>query len=104
MSGLTIRSDSLVNKDNTGAPEFLTTVGIDTGYAFSVTPSATTHYNCTGVTTSGPILITQDANVAGVITGTSFKGSGVALSGITTASLSKSLAYKLILGDPPLQS
>ncbi len=103
MSGLTIRSDSLVNKDNTGAPEFLTTVGIGTGYVFSVTPSATTHYNCTGVTTSGPFKVV-DGNVAGVVTATTFKGNGAALSGIATISSAKSLAYKWILGDPPSQA
>ena len=103
MSGLTIRSDSLVNKDNTGAPEFLTTVGIDTGYAFSVTPSATTHYNCSGVTTSGPVKAV-DGNVAGVITAVNFSGNGSALTGINTITLAKSVAYQYILGDPPLHS
>ena len=103
MSGLTIRSDSLVNKDNTGSTEFIATVGVGTGYSLTLASSGTSHFNCTGVTTSGPVKAV-DANIAGVVTSVNFSGNGSALTGVATITAAKSAAYKYILGDPPLHS
>jgi hypothetical protein len=59
--------------------------------------------NLTGVSTVG-ILSATNAIVSGVVTATSFIGNGSQLTNISTVSISKSIALKYILSDPPLRS
>jgi hypothetical protein len=59
--------------------------------------------NLTGVSTVG-ILSATNAVVSGIVTATSFIGNGSQLTNISTVSISKSIALKYILSDPPLRS
>lgn len=77
-----IKTNSIVNKNDDGAVTFTQGATVPVGQIFSV---------------EGGV------NVTGIITATSFNGDGSALSNLRVIGAGKAFAYRLILGDPPLQ-
>ena len=97
MSGLRLRVDTIVNKDDTAGTGFASTVGIPTGQSIT----APNTINFTGINTVG-ILSATSANIAGIITAT-FVGDGSAL-GIAATSIGHCYGLQTILQDPPLRA
>ena len=90
MSGLRLRVDTIVNKDDTAGTGFASTVGIPTGQ--SITAPNTLHF--TGINTVG-ILSATSANITGIVTAT-VVGDGSALTGIPVVTASKAIAFAYI--------
>ena len=93
-----LRVTSITNKNDSGSVELSQGVVIPSGQSLSVSGN----HNIIGVATVG--FLTASNVTAGVITATSFAGDGTNLTNITTVSLSKAIALKYILADPPLRS
>ena len=92
-----VRVDSLTNKNNNGPVEVPSGLSVDVGEL-----AANGNLYSTGITTVG-FITTQHATV-GVVTATTFIGDGSGLTNISSLTLSKSIALKLLLSDPPLRS
>lgn len=78
-----IKVDRLVNRNDDGAPELSKGAVIPSGQI---------------INGAGGISVT------GIITASSFSGSGSGLTNLSVASPSKAIALKFILSDPPLRS
>ena len=72
-----IKVNSIVNKNDDGAPELTRGATVPSGQLFNVN---------------------GNVNVTGVVTATSFSGNGSGLTNIPVATQSKTIAYKRILG------
>jgi len=93
------QTDSVVGKDGEGK--------VDLGNGASL-PSGTTidlqgSINVSGISTVSIISATSSV-VTGVVTATNFVGDGSGLTGLTTTTASKNIAYHYIFADPPLRS
>ena len=54
---------------------------------------------------SGQTFTAQgNVNISGVVTATNFVGNGSGLTELSVATQGKSIAFKYIIGDPPLRS
>ena len=78
-----IKINSIVNQNDDGAPELTRGATIPSGQSFDVQGSV---------------------NVVGVITASNFVGNGSGLTELSVATQGKSIAFKYIIGDPPLRS
>lgn len=94
---MNIRTNSVVNKTNTGAVNAVYGTRVSTGVH-----NVLGDIRVSGIATVG-FVTTKNANVTGVVTATSFVGDGSQLQGIPSVSPGKSIALKLIMGDPPLR-
>ena len=94
-----IRVDTITDLNGFGPTELTYGASLPSGSKLTVQGNI----NLTGVTTVG-FLTASNANVTGVVTATSFVGNGSAISNIPSVSVSKSIALKLIISDPPLRS
>ena len=93
-----IKVNSIVNLNGDSAPELTYGATIPSGYTLAVNGN----YNSSGVATVG--FLTASNVTAGVITATSFVGDGSGLTNTSSLSISKAIALKYILADPPLRS
>ena len=73
----TLKVNSIVNRTDTGGPTFLVGARVPVGQIFKV---------------EGGV------SIAGVVTATSFSGSGANLVNLSVVTAGKTVAYKLILG------
>ena len=78
-----IKINSIVNQSDDGAPELTRGATIPSGQSFDVQ---------------------GNVNVVGVITASNFVGNGSGLTELSVATQGKSIAFKYIIGDPPLRS
>ena len=93
-----VRVDSFRNKNDDGPVEVPSGLSVDSGEL-----TVNGKVNLTGVSTVGHISAQHSA--VGVITGAIYYGDGANLTNLpTTVSISKSIALKLLLSDPPLRS
>ena len=98
MSGLRLRVDTIVNKDDTAGIGFESNIGIPTGQ--SLTVPNTLHF--TGISTVG-VMSATNAVVAGGVTAANYVGDGSAL-GIAATSIGHCYGLQTILQDPPLRA
>jgi len=96
---MNIRSNSIANKTGTGAVTLSYGASIPPGQLLSVQGNL----NISGIATVG-FLTSQNANITGVVTATTFSGNGSGLTNIPVVSASKSIALRYIIADPPLRS
>lgn len=97
MSDFRVQVDSLVSSDGTGSVSVPQGLNLN-GSLFAVP----TDVNVSGIATIG--VITTTGAVTGVVTSSTFKGDGSQITGGPSFTLSKIIAYKYILSDPPLRS
>lgn len=90
----------ITNKNEDGPVELTQGATIPVGKELKVTSG---NGNITGIMTVANYDVTN-VNVSGVVTATSFIGSGANLTNLPTVSSSKIIAYRYILGDPPLRA
>jgi hypothetical protein len=95
---MNIKTNSVVGNDGNSAIQLTYGATLPSGSRLNVQGNV----NISGVSTVG-LLSATNANVSGIVTATSFIGDGSGLS-ITTVSVSKSIALKYIISDPPLRS
>ena len=94
-----IRVDSITDLNGTGATQLTYGATLPSGSRLNVQGNV----NISGVSTVG-LLSATNASVSGIVTASNFVGDGSGLSNITTVSVSKSIALKYIISDPPLRS
>ena len=95
-----IKSDSIVSSDGNNSVELPQGASLPSGSQISVEGG----FNFSGVSTiTTNSLLSTNANVSGIVTATSFIGDGSGLN-IPSVSVSKSIALKYIISDPPLRS
>ena len=97
MSDFRVQVDSLVSSDGTGV--VTARQGLNLSGAVLVVP---TNVNVGSFATVG--VITTTGAVTGVTTATTLFGDGSQITGTPSFTLSKIIAYKYILSDPPLRS
>ena len=94
-----LRTNSIVDKDNGG------NVNFNDPPNFNNNPVIVNgNLNAVGVSTIVGFVTASAANITGIVTATSFIGDGSQLQNIPTLSLSKNVALKYIIADPPLRS
>ena len=93
-----LRVNTIVDRNDSGAPSLTYGATIPSGSTLTVSGN----YNISGVATVG--FLTASNVTAGVITATSFVGDGSGLTNTSSLSISKAIALKYILADPPLRS
>ena len=93
-----IRVNSIVNREETGAPTFTKGMTIPDGGLFEFQGDL----NITGIATVG--LLTSTNMTVGVLTATSFVGDGSQLTSVPIMSASKAIAVKYILYPLPFRA
>jgi len=91
-----LRVNSIVNRNDNNAVTLSYGATIPSGQLLNVQGNV----NISGIATVG-FLTAKNANVTGVITATSFVGSGSGLTNVPVVSASKSIALKIILDPLP---
>ena len=89
----------ITNKNEDGPVELTQGATIPSGQQLTVTRDT----NITGIMTVGTYSATN-VNVSGVVTAASYIGSGENLTSLPSVTSSKIIAYRYILGDPPLRA
>lgn len=51
-----------------------------------------------------PSIVSGNISLSGIVTATTFSGNGSQLTGIPITTISKAIAFKYILADPPLRA
>ena len=97
MSDFRVQVDSLVSSDGTGAVSALKGLNLSGSNLNVGTP-----VNVSGIATIG--IVTTTGAVTGVVTATTLFGDGSQITGTPSFTLTKIIAYKYILSDPPLRS
>jgi len=95
-----IKVNIITNKNEDNAVELTQGATIPAGQELTVTGSGA---NVTGIMTVTNFNA-SNVNVTGVVTASSYIGSGENLSNLPSVSSSKIIAYRYILGDPPLRA
>ena len=93
-----IRSDSIVSSDGNSEVSAVAGVTVSSGYTIHVQGNL----SVSGIGTI-PFVSTTDASV-GILTAPIFFGDGSGLTELSVATQGKSIAFKYIIGDPPLRS
>jgi hypothetical protein len=88
-----IRVDSITDLNGTGATQLTYGATLPSGSRLNVQGNV----NLTGISTVG-LLSATNANVSGIVTATTFVGDGSGLTGVQSASSSKSIALAIIGG------
>jgi hypothetical protein len=96
---MNVKTNSIVSSNGNDGVNLIDGAIIPAGSKLTVNGNI----NIAGVSTVG-ILSATNAVVSGIMTATSFIGNGSQLTNIPTVSISKSIALKYILSDPPLRS
>ena len=94
---MNIRTNSVVNKTDTGVVNAVYGTLISTGVH-----NVLGDIRVSGIATVG-FVTTKNGNITGVITATTLVGDGSRLVNVPSVSTGKSIALKLIIGDPPLR-
>lgn len=95
-----IKSNSIVSSDGNNSVELPYGASLPSGSQLDIQGG----FNFVGVSTiTTNSLSASDANISGIITASSFIGDGSGLS-VPSVSVSKSIAIKYIISDPPLRS
>jgi len=94
-----IKVNRITNKNEDGGVELTLGATIPSGKQLNVTGGV----NVTGILTATNYN-TTNINVTGIVTASSFSGNGSQLTSLPSVSNGKMVAYKYILGDPPLRS
>jgi hypothetical protein len=93
-----LRTNSIVDKDNGGNVNFNNPPDLNNNPVI-----VNGNLNVVGVSTINGQIDVNDISLSGIVTAASFVGDGSGLS-VPTASVSKSIALKYIIADPPLRS
>jgi hypothetical protein len=88
-----IRVDTITDLNGTGATQLTYGATLPSGSRLNVQGNV----NLTGISTVG-LLSATNANVSGIVTATTFVGDGSGLTGVQSASSSKSIALAIIGG------
>jgi hypothetical protein len=97
-----IKSDSIVSSNGSGPVEFSYGVSLPLGNKLNI--QGDVNINATGISTVGFLSATNVNAGVGNVTATSFVGDGSGLTGVPSVSVSKSIALRYIIADPPLRS
>jgi len=99
-----VQTDEIISRTGQDAVSFLdgATGGTAGGNGrFIVTCTSTSFI---GISTFGTLNTVNDVHTSGIVTALFFQGGGQELTNITSISIAKSYALKLIISDPPLRS
>ena len=94
-----VKVNVITNKNEDGAVELTQGGTIPAGKQLSITANS----DITGIMTVGTYSA-ANVNVSGVVTAAFYIGSGENLTNLPSVSSSKIIAYRYILGDPPLRA
>ena len=94
-----IRVDNITDLNGSGPVELTYGASFPPGSKLNIQGDI----NIAGVSTVG-FLSATSINASGIVTATSFVGDGSGLTGVPTASASKSIALKIILDPLPFRS
>ena len=87
-----LRVNKIVNLNDNGPVEFSTGATIPSGQTISGDIVIST----TGIVTSTSLVVTSDMNLSGVVTASSFQGSGIGLTNVPGTPNGKGIAFTLI--------
>ena len=96
-----IKSDSIVSSNGSGPVELSYGASLPSGTQLNI--QGDVNISATGISTVEFLSVTN-VNASGVVTATSFVGDGSGLTGVPSVSVSKSIALRYIIADPPLRS
>lgn len=89
----TLRVNKIVNLNDNGPIEFTKGVTVPSGQSLD----GSFVVNTTGIVTSTSLVVNGNMNLSGVVTASSFRGSGVNLTNVPGTKNSKGIAFTFII-------
>lgn len=99
-----VQTDEIISRTGQDAVSFLdgATGGTPGGNGKFIVTCTSTSF--TGISTFGILNVNNNSSISGIATALFFQGGGQGLTNVTSISIAKSYALKLIISDPPLRS